>query len=198
MARTATKPTDERRAEILGVAAALLKSGGYKHMNVEALSAACRVSPAHLYNFFPAKIDIAVALADHESHALIAKVKARAKSGKPDQRLKKFLIADLELTYEFLETYPHYQEVLERIGRQRPKAANALLAAARVHLVEILKAGNADRSFLVKDASSTAEILQIAMLKFRFSQMITQLSLADLKREAEGVIECLLKGIESR
>jgi len=198
MARTAAKTTDERRTEILGVAAVLLKSGGYKRMSVEALSAACRVSPAHLYNFFPAKIDIAVALADHESHALIARVKARAKSGAPVQRLKKFLIADLEITYEFLEANPHYQEVLDRIGRQRPKAANALLAAARVHLSEILQAGNAEGSFAIKDATSIAETLQIAMLKFRFSQMITQLSLADLKREAEGVIECLLKGIESR
>lgn len=198
MARTATKPTDERRTEILSVAAALLKNGGYKRMSVEALGTACRVSPAHLYNFFPAKIDIAVALAEHEIHALIAKVKARAKSGKPGQRLKKFLIADLELTYEFLDAKPHYQEVLERIGRQRPKAANDLLAASRVYLAEILHAGNAEGSFAIKDADATAETLQIAMLKFRFSQMITQLSLGDLKREAEGVIECLLKGIESR
>jgi len=43
-----------------------------------------------------------------------------------------------------------------------------------------------------------AETIQIAMLKFRFPQLITQLPLAGLRAEAVSVIDCLLKGIESR
>ncbi|MBL4864162.1 MAG: TetR/AcrR family transcriptional regulator [Rhodobiaceae bacterium] len=198
MARTASKPNEERRAEILAVAEQRLLSGGYKNMSVDALALACGVSPAHLYNFFPAKIDIALALVEHEWQRLISQVRVQAKSGKAVGRLKRFLLAELEVSFTFLEEHPAYHEVLERIGRQRPQAANALLAAGRQYLVEILEAGCAEGSFSIADQMKMAETIQIAMLKFRFPQLITQLPLAGLRAEAVSVIDCLLKGIESR
>ncbi len=198
MARTAAKPTDERRDEILHVAEAHLLAGGYKKMSMAALSKTCRISPAHLYNFFPAKIDIAAALTERECRQLIAAVRDQSRTGKPVHRLKRFLIAELELTFAFLEENPVYFEVLERLGRERPVEANKLLAAGRLYLSEILDAGCAEGRFMLRDVPAAAETIQIAMLKFRFPQLITQLPLDDLRREANAVIGFLLKGIESR
>jgi AcrR family transcriptional regulator len=198
MARTAAKSTDERRDEILRVAEARLLEGGYKNMSVTTLANACRVSPAHLYNFFPAKIDIASALAERECHHLINQGREQSRSGKPGGRVKRLLLAELKLTFAFLEKHPAYLEVLERMGRERPQVANKLLAASRLPLSEILQAGLDDGSFQLKNVEGAAETIQIAMLKFRFPQLMTQLSLEKLCVEAEGVTDFLLKGIEAR
>jgi hypothetical protein len=52
--------------------------------------------------------------------------------------------------------------------------------------------------FSVADKNFTAETIQSATLKFRVPQLWSQLSLAKLERELDGVLTLLLEGLGAR
>jgi len=173
---------------------------GYTKTAIADIAAGCAMSPPNLYNFFPAKIDIAAAVVEQRLSALIAdqKQNLEIRQGPAADCLRTWLMTELEVTYRLIESHPMYLTLLDRVGRDRPAVANRLLAVSRTALEEILARGKAEGDLQVENIGDSAEAIQIAMLKFRFPQGITGLGLEDLRREASLVIDHLLSGLGPR
>ena len=62
----------------------------------------------------------------------------------------------------------------------------------------ILTEGNQNGEFDVEDIDFTAEMLQSAMMKFRYPQLWSNLKLPALEREFNGVARLLLVGLAGR
>ena len=80
--------------------------------------------------------------------------------------------------------------------KERPLFFNEQLAQERVYLVQILEAGmDAGEFRQIEHKDETAEMIQAAMMKFRFPQMFSHLTLPKLKREQAGVMNLVLAGL---
>jgi hypothetical protein len=73
---------------------------------------------------------------------------------------------------------------------------NDQLARERVYMVQIFRDGVASGEFRPLDhPEETAEMWQSALMKFRFPQLFSKLTLPKLQRELDGVMDLLLAGM---
>ena len=86
----------------------------------------------------------------------------------------------------------------ETLADERPLFMNEQLAQERVYLVQILENGIEAGEFRPLDRKEeTAEMIQASMMKFRFPQMFSHLTLPKLKRELAGVMDLVLAGLSA-
>ena len=87
-------------------------------------------------------------------------------------------------------------EVAEVLYDERPLYMNDKLATERIYLVQILNDGVASGEFRkIANPEEVAEMWQSALMKFRFPQLFSKLTLPKLQRELDGVIDLLLAGL---
>ena len=188
---------DSVRGRILEAAAKRFKHFGYGKTSMAEIAADLQMSPGNLYRYFPGKIDIALAIADENyetQYAELAKI-ARDKSAPAVLRLRNLFHADMVMTYEVIERDPRTFELASIIKTERPTWINGLLARERELINMILQDGIDSGEFDLDDLETTAEMLQAAMMKFRYPQLWTNLKLPALEREFDGVARLLLVGL---
>ena len=84
----------------------------------------------------------------------------------------------------------------EVLSDERPLYMNEQMAQERVYLVQILEDGIRDGVFRPLDRlDETAEFMQAALMRFRFPQLFSHLTLPKLKRELKGVLDLVLAGL---
>ena len=188
------------RGEILAAAEARFRRFGYTKTTMAEIARECGMSPAHLYNFFAAKLDIAEEFVRQDAARLAAGYRhiGRDKTLSPEDRLRRYVLAELRDSFARMADEPEALEIGERIARERPLVLNDILAELRVPLIDILDQGVAAGAFRPGNTAEMAEMIQVATLKFRYPQMTSQLTLAQLEREAEGVLTLLLDGVRAR
>lgn len=187
---------DTMQARILEVAKKRFKHYGYAKTSVAEIASDLQMSPGNLYRYFPGKIDIALAIADEgreAQHNELARIAAAPKSAV--ERLRKLFHADLTMTYATIEQDPRTFELAQIIQKERSTWLDGWLARERELIVRILNDGNAAGEFDLADPAFTAEMLQAAMMKFRYPQLWSDLKLPALEREFEGVACLLLVGL---
>ena len=85
----------------------------------------------------------------------------------------------------------------EVLSDERPLFFNEGLAQERIYLNQILEDGIAAGTFApMKDVNFASEMIQSALMKFRFPQLYSLLTLEKLKRELFGVIDILIAGLK--
>ena len=190
-------PTDDTRKQILMAAVERILHYGYSKTTMAEIARDCNMSAGNIYRFFASKLDIAEAMAqkfNEDSWLTFAEIVARKDTAA--NRLRELFHYDLARTYSAIEDEAKILEVAEVLGKERPLYMNDKLAKERVFLVQILNEGVSAGEFRPLDAPDTiAEMWQSALMKFRFPQLFSKLTLPKLQRELDGVMDLLLAGI---
>jgi len=189
--------TDDTRKQILMAAVERILHYGYSKTTMAEIARDCDMSAGNIYRFFASKLDIAEAMAqkfNEDSWLTFAEIVARRDSAA--NRLRELFHYDLVRTYSAIEDEAKILEVAEVLGKERPLYMNEKLAKERVFLVQILNEGISAGEFRkLEDPQTVAEMWQSALMKFRFPQLFSKLTLPKLQRELDGVMDLLLAGI---
>ncbi|MEQ9436772.1 TetR/AcrR family transcriptional regulator [Hyphomonas sp.] len=187
----------DTREQILNAAMERIHHYGYGKTTMSEIARDCSMSAGNIYRFFASKIDIAEAMARKfnakvfEDYAAIARKKTSASS-----RLREFFEMSLERTYSAIEEDAKILEVANVLKQERPLYFNEQMAQERVYMVQILNDGVQSGEFRALDRpEETAEFMQSALMKFRFPQLFSALSLPKLQRELDGVLNLLLASL---
>ncbi len=191
--------TTDTRQQILEAAMERILHYGYAKTTMSEIARDCGMSAGNIYRFFASKLDIAEAMGrkfnaeTYEAYAKIARCNASA-----SERLREFFEFGMNRTYTAIEEKAKILEVAEVLADERPLYFNEQLAQERVYLVQILEAGIEAGEFRPLDRKEeTAEFLQAALMKFRFPQLFSHLTLPKLDRELRGVMDLLLAGLST-
>ena len=189
--------TTDTREQILNAAMERIHHYGYGKTTMSEIARDCSMSAGNIYRFFASKIDIAEAMARKfnakvfEDYAILARKKTSASS-----RLREFFEMSLERTFKAIEEDAKILEVASVLKEERPFYFNEQMAQERVYLVQILNDGVQSGEFRALDRpEETAEFMQSALMKFRFPQLFSALSLPKLQRELDGVLDLLLAAL---
>jgi len=194
------KRHEEIKQAIIAAAMDRLSRYGYGKTTMAELAGDCKMSAGNLYRYFMSKLDIAEEIA-RQSFIRTAE-RLREVVRRPNipavERLRSFLLEQMQITFQELEKDQHWIEMAEIVARERPHVANEGLARVRSLIAEILAMGNATGEFDIEDVNFTAEMIQSATFKFRYPQLFSGLTLDKLEREASGVIDLLIDGLRRR
>lgn len=189
----------DTRERILEAAMERIKHYGYAKTTMSEIARDCDMSAGNIYRFFASKLDIAEAMARkfnleiYQEYARIAR-----RDGPAYRRLIDFYTYGMETTFQKLDSDAKILEVAEVLAENRPVFANEELAQERIYLVEILEDGVARGEFApISNPAFTAEMLQVAIMKFRYPQLFSRLSLAKLRRELHGLLEILISALRA-
>ena len=174
----------DTRQQILEAAMERIVHYGYSKTTMSEIAKDCNMSAGNIYRFFASKLDIAEAIGRkfnselYETYAGICR-----KQNTAADRLRQFFEFSMERTYEALEEKDKLVELAETLADERPLFMNEQLAQERVYLVQILENGIEAGEFRPLDRKEeVAEMIQASMMKFRFPQMFSHLTLPKLKR----------------
>ncbi len=188
---------DTVRDQIVDAAKKRFSHFGYAKTTMAEVAADCSMSPGNLYRFFPGKLDIAEAIASAEFEAHIQQQRAKIfMPGKSVlERMREYFFDELRYTYHKLEDNPRVFEIASVISHERPEYANWMLANERKLLVELMEEAERRSEFKTPDKEFVAEMVQSALMKFRYPQLWSKLTLPKLERELDGVLCLLLDGL---
>ena len=191
--------TTDTRQQILEAAMERIVHYGYSKTTMSEIAKDCNMSAGNIYRFFASKLDIAEAIGRkfnselYQTYASICRKPITAAD-----RLRQFFEFSMVRTYEALEEKDKLVELAETLADERPLFMNEQLAQERVYLVQILENGIVAGEFRPLDRKEeTAEMIQASMMKFRFPQMFSHLTLPKLKRELAGVMDLVLAGLSA-
>lgn len=187
----------DTRHQILDAAAARIMHYGYGKTTMAEIARDCDMSAGNIYRFFASKIDIAEAMARKLNMEINAQNAALARGkGTAPEKMRAFHLHALRTTFAKLDGDAKILEVAEVLARERPTFANEELAQERVYLVQILEQGIAEGDFAsMNNPNFIAEMMQSALMKFRYPQLWSRLTLPKLERELDGVLSLLLAGL---
>ncbi len=191
-----SEPQDTKQL-ILDAAAERIMHYGYAKTTMAEIARDCGMSAGNIYRFFASKLDIAEAMARKfhgESYELFAQI-ARKKTPAP-ARLREIFQASMDRTYNAIEEKAKILEIAEVLANERPLMFNEQLAQERVYLTKIIQDGIDAGDFrALSNLEEIAEFMQAALMKFRFPQLFSKLTLPKLRRELDGVMDLLLASL---
>lgn len=187
----------DTRQQILDAAMERILHYGYAKTTMSEIARDCGMSAGNIYRFFASKLDIAEAMARKFNAEMYQNYASIAREKKPaPQRLRDFFDFGMSKTYQAIEEKAKILELAEVLSEERPLYFNEQLAQERVYLVQVLEDGIRDGVFRpIERLDETAEFMQAALMKFRFPQLFSHLTLPKLKRELAGVLDLLLAGL---
>lgn len=185
------------REQILDAAMNRIKHYGYGKTTMSEIARDCDMSAGNIYRFFASKLDIAEAMARQFNAELYQSYSEIARSDAPPaQRLRKVFHYSLDQTFDAIEREAKILEVAEVLGEERPLFMNEGLAQERIYLCTILEDGVDRGDFApIEDCNYTAEMIQSALMKYRFPQLFSRLTLPKLRRELNGVLDIIIAGL---
>lgn len=190
---------DDTKHQILKAAMERIVHYGYGKTTMSEIAKDCNMSAGNIYRFFASKLDIAEAMArkfNEEAYETFSQVAER--SGPAAERLREFFHYDLARTYTAIAEKAKILAVAEVLARERPLYMNEQLAHERTYLVKILEDGVARGEFRpLANPDEVAEMMQSGLMKYRFPQLFSMLTLPKLQRELDGVMDLLLAGLSA-
>lgn len=188
---------DDTKKMILHAAVERILHYGYSKTTMAEIARDCNMSAGNIYRFFASKLDIAEAMArkfNEEAYETFARIVEREASAA--DRMREIFHYELARTYSAIEDEAKILEVAEVLGEERPLYMNDKLATERTYLVRIINDGVKSGEFRqIENPEETAEMWQSALMKFRFPQLFSKLTLPKLQRELDGVMDLLLAGM---
>ena len=185
------------REQILDAAMNRIKHYGYGKTTMSEIARDCDMSAGNIYRFFASKLDIAEAMARQFNAELYQSYSEIVRSDAPPaQRLRTVFHYNLGQTFDAIEREAKILEVAEVLGEERPLFMNEGLAQERIYLCTILEDGVERGDFApVENCNYTAEMIQSALMKYRFPQLFSRLTLPKLRRELNGVLDIIIAGL---
>ncbi len=188
----------ETRKQILEAAMNRIVHYGYGKTTMSEIAGDCDMSAGNIYRFFASKIDIAEAMARKFNAELYQSYAEIARNDEPPaERLRHMFHHGLSRTYDSIEKEAKILEVAEVLGDERPLYMNECLAQERIYLCTVLEDGVAKGVFApIEDCNYTAEMIQSGLMKYRFPQLFSRLTLPKLRRELNGVLDIIIAGLK--
>jgi AcrR family transcriptional regulator len=188
------------RDRILDAAMARIHHYGLGKTTMAEIASDLGMSAGNIYRFYPAKIDIAEAIArrhTQEQHTRLAAI-ARRTDMTPEQRIREISATKMRENFKLADEDAKILDLAETLARERPRFANESLAAERVYLAALIEEGVEAGHFAPCDPNFEAEMFQCMLVKFSFPQLISRLTLPKLERELAGVLDLAFRGINAR
>ena len=189
--------SDTTREKIIVAARERFSHYGYPKTTIAELAEDCAMSPGNIYRFFKGKIDIAVEIARREALSAVEVIEAvldcPLRSSR--QRLEEVVFADLRYTFHLLENQPKTLELAQIVVSDRPQFQIESLRRERRVFQRILHEGQASGEFMVGNVPATTIALHAATTKYRYAQLFTNQTLAELERELAHVMTVIMRGL---
>ena len=189
--------SDTTREKIIVASRERFSHYGYPKTTIAELAEDCAMSPGNIYRFFKGKIDIAVEIARREALSAVEVIEAvldcPLRSSR--QRLEEVVFADLRYTFHLLENQPKTLELAQIVVSDRPQFQIESLRRERRVFQRILHEGQASGEFMVDNVPATTIALHAATTKYRYAQLFTNQTLAELERELAHVMTVIMRGL---
>lgn len=189
--------SDTTREKIIVAARERFSHYGYPKTTIAELAEDCAMSPGNIYRFFKGKIDIAVEIARREALSAVEIIEAvldcPLRSAR--QRLEEVVFADLRYTFHLLENQPKTLELAQIVVSDRPQFQIESLRRERRVFQRILHEGKASGEFMLDNVPATTIALHAATTKYRYAQLFTNQTLAELERELAHVMTVIIRGL---
>ncbi|MDB2626795.1 TetR/AcrR family transcriptional regulator [Alphaproteobacteria bacterium] len=189
--------SDTTREKIIVAARERFSHYGYPKTTIAELAEDCAMSPGNIYRFFKGKIDIAVEIARREALSAVEVIEAvldcPVRSSR--QRLEEVVFADLRYTFHLLENQPKTLELAQIVVSDRPQFQIESLRRERRVFQRILHEGKASGEFMLDNVPATTIALHAATTKYRYAQLFTNQTLAELERELAHVMTVIIRGL---
>ncbi|WP_022693493.1 TetR/AcrR family transcriptional regulator [Ponticaulis koreensis] len=190
--------TTDTREQILRAAMTRILHYGYAKTTMAEIAKDCDMSAGNIYRFFKSKLDIAEAIVrgfNQAFYQLFAEI-ARRSDEPALPRLTELFKARLERTYHMMQNKTKALEMADVLARERPIYYVEELAQERIYIVQILEQGRKSGEIKSLDNPNfTAEMLQIALMKFESPRFWADESYEELTREFDGVMKLLEKSL---
>lgn len=190
--------TTDTREQILRAAMTRILHYGYAKTTMAEIAKDCDMSAGNIYRFFKSKLDIAEAIVrgfNQAFYQLFAEI-ARRSDEPALPRLTELFKARLERTYHMMQNKTKALEMADVLARERPIYYVEELAQERIYIVQILEQGLKSGEIQPLDNPNfTAEMLQIALMKFESPRFWADESYEELTREFDGVMKLLEKSL---
>ncbi|MTI17839.1 TetR/AcrR family transcriptional regulator [Rhodobacteraceae bacterium RKSG542] len=191
---------------VQGRAADLLEAGkrsflhvGYEKSAVSMIAEHSGISMAHIYNFYPSKLDLACAVVGAEIAKLAARLETTVDpNASASARLQDVLLRELTECAELLQRYPGLLSCLAIIKKRRPEFYNRVVGVIRPILETVLRSGNMAEEFEVRDVKQTALLIHSATSRYRYAEELIEAPMDDVRAEYRALTRLLLKGVERR
>ncbi len=189
---------DALRTQIIEAAKQRFMTMGYGKTTMGEIGEDCGISPAHLYNFFAGKLDLAVAIAEQASLEQQQVLSGILEAGKPsDTVLPRYFVTELELHARRQQSNPGLPGLLELVKQKRPMIfaglQRRLLKDLSLYLNDRIRAGDVKAG----DPFHLAESLHLATYAFRQPSFPVDRPLEELMEKLTGLVMLLLSGLKS-
>ncbi|MBE7636244.1 TetR family transcriptional regulator [Sneathiella sp. P13V-1] len=194
-----TRTKKQHRTRILQAAQKRFLNFGYTKTTTEDIASDCQISPAHLYNHFKNKLDLAIAVAEHEEQELQRELKAHlSKEGYPEENLERYFREEMILRKAKRRDHPGYQALLEVIEKKRPAAIEGfrhrLLKDISLYLDRVIQQGALQKT----DPFRLAEMFHLATYPFRFQAFFLDRSEEELERDLNEIVALVYAGAQKK
>lgn len=185
------------RDRILHAASARMMHYGYCKTTMAEIAADCGMSPGNIYRFFEAKIDIGEEMARKHFASKLGDLAAivRRKEIAPDARLREVFLWRARDSFKLVSANAKVLELVDVLEHDRPMFSTQAAAQERVLVAALLEEGVQAGLFRPCDTEFTAEMIQIAMIKFAKAYLLAQSTLPKIERELNGVMDLVLRGL---
>ena len=196
---TTLEGSQERiRQRILEKAFSRFGRYGFGKTTMAEISKDCEMSPGNLYRYFKSKKDIG---ADCAKRAMSQKLDLLRniidnESLSPNQKLHASALEVLNYMHYQFSDQPALMELVDFISRERWTTVQKYAKQERLLISEILLQGNSSGDFNIPDVLETSKWIQAALMKFFSPRSMDAFTLEELRKEAEGVINTLIKGLK--
>ena len=196
--KTLKKPQESIRQVILDKAFLRFGRYGYGKTTMAEIAKDCEMSSGNLYRYFKSKKDIC---ADCGSRILKQRLELvqktiNNKKLNPNEKLKVAVLEVLNYMHYNFSEQPALMELVDFISRERWDIVQEYMEQEKLLISEILFQGKSSGDFIISDVLETSIWVQAALTKFFSPRYMEAFKLAELRREAEGVVNTLIRGLK--
>jgi AcrR family transcriptional regulator len=170
---------------------------GYAKTSMQEIAAACGMSAANLYRFYPGKLAIAAAVAAADQRALLAACDEAVRTAPPnlpDQLIALFL-ANIEMTQRQIKLSPLLFELRLRVTREKREVRRQFLdeMESRVHAI---LASRQERGPAELDARETkSRLILMASAPFILPWMMLNEPFGNPRPKVAPLVHALISGL---
>tara|TARA_B110001454_G_C12552817_1_gene364332 strand:+ start:91 stop:708 length:618 start_codon:yes stop_codon:yes gene_type:complete len=186
------------RQRILNKAFSRFGRYGFGKTTMAEIAKDCEMSPGNLYRYFKSKKDICADCASRILQQRLELVQEIINNKKmsPGEKLKASVLEVLNYMHYHFSEQPALMELVDFISRERWKIVQKYMEREKLLISKILCQGKNSGDFNIPDVLETSIWIQAALTKFFSPRYMDAFTLEELKREAEGVVNTLIRGLK--
>ncbi|MEH6495688.1 MAG: TetR/AcrR family transcriptional regulator [Pseudomonas marincola] len=190
--------TDRLKADILKSARSRFLGPGFGKTTMAEIANDCGLSPAHLYNFYENKLDLAVTIMDQIMQEQENELSYELARDVPlNKALRSYFLAEFDHNFQAQFRHPGLADLINRVRQQRKVAAEGFRIRYLKDLSLFLDRGMRGGQLRASDPFWLAETLHAMTFPFRNLAFPVQNTLPEMRLQLDAVLDVMLAGIEA-